>query len=64
MAQMAQRWVLDHPAVSVVITGASRPEQARENASVSDLPPLGRELHEGLAEFYRESVAHRIRGPY
>jgi aryl-alcohol dehydrogenase-like predicted oxidoreductase len=64
MAQMAQRWVLDHEAVSVVITGASRPEQAADNASVSDLPPLGRELHEGLAAFYRTQVEHRIRGPY
>ena len=64
MARMAQRWVLDHDAVSVVITGASRPEQAADNASVSDLPPLGRELHERLAEFYRTEVEHRIRGPY
>ncbi len=64
MAQMAQRWILDHPAVSVVITGASRPEQARENASVSDLPPLSQELHGRLSEFYRERVANQIRGPY
>lgn len=64
MAQMAQRWVLDHDAVSVVITGASRPEQARDNASVSDLPALGEKLHEWLAAFYRTEVEHRIRGPY
>ena len=64
MARMAQRWILDHPAVSVVITGASRPEQVKENASVSGLPPLGSELHERLAVFYRERVADRIRGPY
>src|SRR4051794_8707308 len=64
MAGMAQRWVLDHDAVSVVITGASRPEQARDNASVSDLPPLAQDLHERLAAFYRTEVEHRIRGPY
>ncbi len=64
MAQMAQRWVLDHDAVSVVITGASRPEQAVANASASDLPPLGRDLHERLAGFYQAEVASRIRGPY
>jgi aryl-alcohol dehydrogenase-like predicted oxidoreductase len=64
MAQMAQRWVLDHDAVSVVITGASRPEQAVANASVSDLPPLGQDLHDRLAAFYRTEVEHRIRGPY
>jgi aryl-alcohol dehydrogenase-like predicted oxidoreductase len=64
MARMAQRWILDFDAVSVVITGASRPAQARDNAAVSYLPPLGRELHEQLAEFYRTHVAHQIRGPY
>jgi len=64
MARMAQRWVLDHEAVSVVITGASRPDQAADNASVSGLPPLGRDLHDALAAFYRTEVEHRIRGPY
>jgi aryl-alcohol dehydrogenase-like predicted oxidoreductase len=64
LAQMAQRWILDHDAVSVVITGASHPEQAVTNASVSDLPPLGQDLHERLAAFYRTEVEHRIRGPY
>lgn len=64
MAQMSQRWVLDHDAVSVVITGASRPEQAVANASVSDLPPLGQDLHERLAAFYQTEVEHQIRGPY
>jgi aryl-alcohol dehydrogenase-like predicted oxidoreductase len=64
MSQMAQRWILDFDAVSVVITGASRPEQARDNAAVSDLPPLGRELHEQLDAFYRTRVVQQIRGPY
>jgi hypothetical protein len=64
LAQMAQRWLLDFEAVSVVITGASRPEQVRANAAASALPPLGRELHKQLAEFYRTHVAHQIRGPY
>jgi aryl-alcohol dehydrogenase-like predicted oxidoreductase len=64
MAQMAQRWILDHDAVSVVIPGASRPDQARANASASDLPPLGLELHDHLRSFYEREVAACIRGPY
>jgi len=64
MSQMAQRWILDHDAVSVVIPGASRPEQARANAAVSDLPPLPGELHTRLREFYQAKVAPHIRGPY
>jgi aryl-alcohol dehydrogenase-like predicted oxidoreductase len=60
MAQMAMRWILDHPAVSTVITGASRPQQVLENARVSDLEPLPPALHERLAEFYRSEVEPAI----
>lgn len=64
MAQMTQRWILDFEAVSVIIPGASRPAQARENAGVSDLPPLSPELHATLSEFYQQEVHAHIRGPY
>lgn len=64
MAQMTQRWILDHDAVSVIITGASSPRQARENASVSDLPRLSGEVHRELGELYREKVHEHVRGPY
>lgn len=64
LADLAQRWILDFPAVSTVITGASRPEQAKANAAVSGLPPLSPELHRHLADFYRHEVARYIRGPY
>ena len=64
MAQMAMRWILDFDAVSVVIPGASKVEQARGNALVSDLPPLPAELHERLSRFYGERVHAAIRGPY
>ena len=64
MADMAQRWILDHDAVSTVITGASKPEQALANARVSNLPPLAPELHKKLREFYEREVARHIRGPY
>ena len=60
MAQMAMRWILDYPAVSTVIAGASRPQQVVENAAVSDLAPLGSELHRKLAEFYRDKVEKEI----
>ena len=64
MADMAQRWILDYDAVSTVITGASRPEQASANARVSGRPPLSPELHQKLAEFYERDVKQHIRGPY
>jgi aryl-alcohol dehydrogenase-like predicted oxidoreductase len=56
MAQMAMRWILDYPAVTTVIAGASRPEQVLENASVSDLRPLPEALHRRLADIYRREV--------
>ena len=39
MAQSALRWILDHDAVTTVIPGASKIEQARCNALASDLLP-------------------------
>ena len=67
MAQMALRWILDHEAVSVIIPGASRPEQVRSNASVSlpeVVPPLGESLHARLRAYYEQNVRGWIRGPY
>ena len=63
LAQMAMRWLLDQPAVSTIITGASRPAQATENAAVSDLPPLSAGLHDWLAAYYRDSVRPHIGVP-
>jgi aryl-alcohol dehydrogenase-like predicted oxidoreductase len=64
LAEMALRWCLDFPAVTTIIPGASRPDQARTNARASDLPPLPSELHDALRAFYQERVADHIRGPY
>jgi aryl-alcohol dehydrogenase-like predicted oxidoreductase len=64
MAQFALRWCLDFDAVSTVIPGAKRPDQARANASAASLPPLGRAIHERLAQFYEDDIAPHIRGKY
>ena len=64
MAQMAQRWILDHDAVSTIIPGASKPHQIERNAAISALPPLSDQLHRELAAFYEEEVAQHIRGAY
>jgi aryl-alcohol dehydrogenase-like predicted oxidoreductase len=64
MARLAQRWILDHPAVTTVITGASRPSQVAANAGVSSLASLPEELHTTLRDFYQREVRAHIRGPY
>ena len=64
MAQMALRWCLDFKSVTTIIPGAKDSNMARANSSVSDLPPLGNDLHETLRRYYADNVAAHIRGPY
>ncbi|GJL77032.1 MAG: oxidoreductase [Nitrospinaceae bacterium] len=64
LAQMAMRWILDFDAVTVVIPGATTPEQVETNCSASDLAPLSEELHRKLKEFYENRSAPLIRGKY
>lgn len=62
MARMALRYVLDHPAVTVVIPGASRPAQVTENAVASKAPALSPALHAWLGRYFDDHVAAHIRG--
>lgn len=62
LAELAQRWILDHDAVTTVITGATQPSQVFENAGVSDLPSLDEGLHEQFREFYQEVIRPTVRG--
>ena len=64
MSQFALRWCLDHPEVTTVIPGATRPEQTRQNAAAADFPPLDAELHKQLRRWYGDEVAGHIRGKY
>lgn len=64
MAQAAQRWILDHDAVTTIITGASSVQQITDNAAVSGLPALGEDLHQRLSDFYQSRVMQHIRGVY
>lgn len=63
LADFALRWILDHDAVSSVIAGVSRPDQAVRNAAVSDLPPLGAEVHAGLRRIYEAEIEPLVRCP-
>lgn len=63
MAQMALRWILDQPAVSTIIVGASRAQQVTENAAASTLAPLDADLHRRLRIWYEDRVKSEIRVP-
>ncbi len=64
MAQFALRWCLDFDAVTTVIPGSKHPQQARANASASDLSPLCDDLHDRLRILYKDRVKASIRGAY
>ena len=64
MSQLALRWILDHDAVSTVIPGATKVEQAESNAAASGLLTLGEATHQQLHELYEREIAPAIRGPY
>lgn len=56
MAALALRWVLMHPAVTVVIPGARNPGQAAANAAAASLPPLPAAVMERVRAVYDEQV--------
>ncbi|MBB5212592.1 aldo/keto reductase [Microbulbifer hydrolyticus] len=62
MAALCLRWILDHPAVSTIIAGASSPQQIRSNVSASRISPLPESLHRELARYYHRQVRPHIRG--
>jgi aryl-alcohol dehydrogenase-like predicted oxidoreductase len=56
LSAYALRWVLMFDAVSTVIPGASRVEQAESNIAVSDLPSLSDEQIKGVKEIYEKYI--------
>jgi aryl-alcohol dehydrogenase-like predicted oxidoreductase len=60
MAQFALRWIIDQPAVTVVIPGARNGDQARANAAAASLPPLGAEAHEAVQAVYDELIRPQV----
>ena len=61
-AQFALRWILDQSGVSAVIPGASRSEQAAENATAADLPPLTAEQLAAVEGLYDRWIREHVHG--
>jgi aryl-alcohol dehydrogenase-like predicted oxidoreductase len=64
LTELALRWILDFDSISVVIPGATRPEQVKQNADCPNVIPLSLDLHNQLKKFYEQEVKDLIRGPY
>ena len=62
LADLSLRWILDHPAVSSIIAGCSRPDQVTANARASALPALPDATHAALKAYYLDRVRSTIRG--
>ncbi len=59
-AQLALRWIVDQPGVSVVIPGARTPEQARANAAAEQLAPLDDAALAALADVYDRRIKEHV----
>lgn len=62
LSQFALRWILDHPQVSTVIAGVSKPEQIADNVAASERKSLFPALIKQLGEWYDDEVKPEIRG--
>lgn len=64
LAAQSIRWILDHPAITTVIPGASKVSQVENNVSASLLPPLDTETHTQLRKLFDREVRSIIKGHY
>lgn len=60
LAAEALRWCLMFDAVSCVIPGASKPEQAARNVAAMALPPLSAEQMAGVADIYTRLIKPQV----
>jgi aryl-alcohol dehydrogenase-like predicted oxidoreductase len=60
MAQLALRWILMFDAVSCAIPGAKRPDQAEDNVSAADLPPLTEAQMAQVQEVYDKYIRDQV----
>jgi aryl-alcohol dehydrogenase-like predicted oxidoreductase len=59
-AQLALRWIIDQPGVSVVIPGARSAEQAVGNAAAAALPSIDEETLGGLRGIYDGRIRQHV----
>ncbi len=55
-AQLALRWIVDQPGVTVAIPGARTAEQARGNAAAAEVPPLDAATLTALESIYDSMI--------
>jgi len=56
LAPFAIRWILDHPEVSTVIPGASKPEHLESNLNAASLSSLNEDQLKGINRIYQDNI--------
>jgi len=56
MAQLALRWILMFPEVTMAIPGGKSPDQVRQNVSAAELPRLSDETMDRVRDIYDRHV--------
>lgn len=64
LATQAIRWILDHPAITTVIPGATKVSQVESNVAASSLTAFNSETHQQLRSLYDNKIKPQIRGVY
>jgi aryl-alcohol dehydrogenase-like predicted oxidoreductase len=60
MTQFALRWILMFDAVTCAIPGAKRPEQADQNCTAADLPPLSEDAMAAVRRIYDQQIRAQV----
>lgn len=62
LATQSIKWILQHPAITTVIPGATRTSQVQSNLQASQLPDFDPEVMHQLNRMYHEAIRGKIRG--
>ncbi len=60
LAQLALRWILEHPAVSCAIPGGKRPDQVEDNVAAADMEPLSAQTMSRIREVYDRRIRPEV----
>jgi aryl-alcohol dehydrogenase-like predicted oxidoreductase len=60
MAQFALRWILMFDAVTLAIPGAKNPQQATDNATAADLPPIDASTMAKIQNIYERLIKPQV----
>ncbi|MFP5437543.1 MAG: aldo/keto reductase [Bacteroidia bacterium] len=64
LAQQSIKWILQHPAITTVIPGATKLSQVQSNVAAASLPDFEEKTIQALSELYAGSIKPLIRGVY